>query len=86
MKTPARTHRLAYPFDKHMQQVAYLALASSTPQFMRVAAQGNKMKNDWLDDLGAVLRMAPMDQRNRPPQDIDNLLNMTCEDGRVAPL
>eukprot|EP00969_Alexandrium_andersonii_P091631 4044367-Alexandrium_andersonii.AAC.1 len=58
MQTPARADRLAYLFDKHMQQVAFLALASSTPQFMRVATQGSKMKKDWLGDLGAVLHLA----------------------------
>eukprot|EP00969_Alexandrium_andersonii_P033460 1460977-Alexandrium_andersonii.AAC.1 len=60
----------------HVQQVAYLTLASSTPQLMRVATQGVKMKNDWLGDVGAVLGLPPMEQGNRPPLDTDNLLNM----------
>eukprot|EP00969_Alexandrium_andersonii_P079574 3508527-Alexandrium_andersonii.AAC.1 len=53
---------------------------------MRVTVQGYGMRNDWLGDLGATLRISPVETSDRPPLDIDNLLRLAYVDSRMEPL
>eukprot|EP00969_Alexandrium_andersonii_P361200 15457029-Alexandrium_andersonii.AAC.1 len=86
MSSPEHWDRLAWHFDRHIQTTVYLAMSSSVFRARRVQAQCAFMQMHWLDDLGALLNQKNLNELNRPPVDVDALLQLSYEDEHLVPL
>eukprot|EP00969_Alexandrium_andersonii_P129071 5703759-Alexandrium_andersonii.AAC.1 len=86
MSSPERWGRLAWHFDRHVQTTVYMTIASTVFRSGRVQAQKAFMEMHWLDDLGALLNQKNLNELNRPPIDVDALLQLSFEGAHLQPI